>query len=106
MGGMEGVNVYVKIYETESGTLIAACEEKLLGVRLVDEEKGINIYIDPQFYKGRLVSLEEALSMLRNAPMGNIVGNSIVELAVREGLVSSESVLDVKGVKIAMFCTL
>ncbi|MGC9011443.1 DUF424 domain-containing protein [Thermogladius sp.] len=100
------VRVYVKTYNTESGLFVAACDEDVLGLRLVDESRGINFYVDPSFFKGEVLDVDKAVKVLRKASMANIVGNGIVGRAVSEGLVREDTVLVVNGVKVAMFITL
>jgi hypothetical protein len=105
MSGSRG-RTYIKTYQTENGLLVAACDEEVLGLRLEDKSRGVSFYVDPHFFNGGIVDLREAIELLKKAAMANIVGNRIVESAVREGLVLEDSVLVVGGVKVAMFITL
>ncbi|ADV65401.1 DUF424 domain-containing protein [Desulfurococcus mucosus] len=97
------MRIYVKKHSVGNELIIAACDENILGLRLVDEERKANFYVDPFFYKGELVDPEEAVNTLSSATMGNIVGEVIVKLAIERGLVHPEAVLWIKGVPIAMF---
>ncbi|MEZ0394033.1 MAG: DUF424 domain-containing protein [Desulfurococcaceae archaeon] len=85
--------------------VVAVCEEELLGAVLVDG-RGRRFYVDPAFYSGERKSLREALEELRNASIGNIVGNTIVERAIAEGLVHEDAVMTIGEVRIAQFVNL
>ncbi len=50
------------------------------------------------FYKGSKVSVEEAMELVRQCTIVNMVGKRIVKRAVREGLVHPEAVLEISGV--------
>ncbi|MCY0868869.1 MAG: DUF424 family protein [Desulfurococcus sp.] len=97
------VRVYVKRYEVQGEVVVAACDEDVLGLRLVDQEANVVLDIDPRFYKGDLVDIEKAVEVLSNATIGNIAGENIVRIAIDRGLVHPEAVLRVKGVPVAMF---
>ncbi len=94
--GQEEPMVYMKIYEVNGERLIAICDEELLGVKLREGE--ISLYVDPAFYGDQLVPLSVALAEARQATMLNLVGEKIVNAAIREGLVHPAAVLRVQGV--------
>jgi len=56
------------------------------------------LYVSEEFYKGSLVSLEEAIDIVQQSTIVNMVGRSIVESAVERGLVHPEAVLKIDGV--------
>jgi len=95
--------VFVKKYVVGSEVIVAACDEGLLGQRLVDEEAGVNFYVDPYFYKGEQLSVEEAVELLSSATIGNIVGERIVQASIEKGLIHPDAIVRVKGVPIAQF---
>jgi hypothetical protein len=95
--------VYVKIYEISGETIVAACDEDLLGALIVDSEKNTRIYVDPAFYKGKLTSISEALEALKTSTQANLVGKNIVEAAIGAGLISPNAVLSINSVKIAIY---
>lgn len=98
-----GKRVYVKVYETPTGLLVAACDEDLLGIVLEDPERNIKIHVTPDFYKGRLVQSSELSRMLESADTANLVGEEAVNIAIESGLIHPSAVLRVKGVPIAYF---
>ncbi len=98
--------VYVKTYESGGEVVIAICDEEILGAKLIDEEKGITFYVDPYFYGGDRVSLEEALRILSRASIANLVGKRIVNAAIRHGFIHSEAVLYINDTPHAQFMVL
>ena len=96
--------VYVKRYEYGGEIVIAVCDADLLGATLSDDN--IKFYVDPAFYKGELVTIDEALNMLAGATIANLVGNNIVEAAINRGLVHPDAILVVRGIKHAQFAVL
>jgi len=101
--GKERVKTYVKKQVVDGEVIIAACDENILGLHIVDENIKANFYVDPYFYKGELLDLEEAVKILATATIGNIVGEQIVQAALEMGLIHPEAVLRIKGIPIALF---
>lgn len=87
----------MKTHKAGDELILAVCDEDLLGKRLTDN-KGFSIYIDPSFYGGELVSVDDALHMISNASCVNMIGNVIVREAIKRGLIREESVIEVCGV--------
>lgn len=98
--------VYVKIHESGGEVVVAICDEEILGTRLIDEEKGVVFYVDPYFYGGEKVSVEEALRILDRASIANLVGKRIVDAAIRHGFIHSEAVLYINNTPHAQFMVL
>jgi hypothetical protein len=55
-------------------------------------------HVSEKFYKGSLVYLDEALYLIQQSSIVNMVGCNIVKKAVEKGLVHSEAVMDIDGV--------
>ncbi|MEM1554923.1 MAG: DUF424 family protein [Desulfurococcaceae archaeon] len=91
------MKVFVKLHKSGDLSILAVCDENLLGKRLIDD-KGFAIYVDPRFYGGELVTMDEAFSMMSEANCINMVGNDVVREAIKRGLVREESVIEVCGV--------
>lgn len=90
--------VYVKKHVSNRDIVVAICDYELLGMRITDSDKKITIYVDPLFYQGELVTIEEAIEALKEATIANLIGKNIVEAVVRNGLVLRETVIEVAGV--------
>ncbi len=75
---------------------MATCDCELLGKVLRDGK--IVFEIKEEFYKGRRVTLEEAIQLCRQSSIVNMVGKCIVEKAVKERLVHPEAIIKIKGI--------
>ena len=51
-----------------------------------------------EFYNGGKVSVEEAVDMIENSTIVNMVGKCCVEKAIEKGYVHPEAVLSIEGV--------
>lgn len=100
---MELGKVYVKIHRYGEEVVVAVCDEELLGKRLVDEEKGVELFVDPYFYRGELLSLNEAFEILKKATIANLVGKNIVEKAVEKGYIHPDAILWIDNVPHAQY---
>ncbi len=98
--------VYVKKYVSEGEVVIAICDYEILDKKLVDSDKNITFYVDPNFYKGEVMSIANALNMLREATIANLIGKNIVEAAIEAGLISREAVIEIAGIPHAQLMVL
>ena len=76
--------------------LLATCDAELLG-RVLREGK-IIFKVREEFYKGSKVSVEEAIDLMKQSTIVNMVGRNIVEKAIERGLVHPEAVLKISDV--------
>ncbi|MEM2118615.1 MAG: DUF424 family protein [Candidatus Bathyarchaeia archaeon] len=76
--------------------LLAICDCDLLGRTLQDGK--IVFHVKEEFYKGSKVNVEEAVSMIENSTIVNMVGEHVVRKAIEKGYVHPEAVLNIKGV--------
>jgi hypothetical protein len=90
------LEVYVNLRRWGRFTVLATCDAELLGRVLRD--KKIVFEVKEKFYKGSKVSVEEAIQLVRQCSIVNMVGKRIVGRAVEEGLVHPEAVLEIGGV--------
>ncbi len=95
---MEEPMVYMKLMEVRGEKILAVCDEELLDAKLIDSEIGIVFHVNKRFYGGELVPVSYALMKAREATILNLVGEKIVEAAIREGLVHPEAVMRIAGV--------
>jgi len=89
---------YMRLTEVRGEKVLAACDEDLLGARLVDTELNIVFHVNDRFYGGDLVPVSYVIAKAAEATIINLVGEKIVEAAVRAGLVHPEAVLRIAGV--------
>jgi hypothetical protein len=90
------MDVYVNIRRTGNCTLLATCDAELLGRTL--KEGKITFHVHEKFYKGPRVTLEEALDLIKESTIVNMIGHKIVKKAIENGFVHPEAVLMIDGV--------
>ncbi|BES81223.1 DUF424 domain-containing protein [Pyrodictium abyssi] len=88
--------VYINIIEAHGEKIVAMCDQDLLGVKLVDGK--LVLHVNERFYGGQLVPLSYAMNKAREATVLNLVGENVVNAAIKEGLVHPEAVIRVAGV--------
>lgn len=90
-----GEKFYMKKYVTGSKTLVAICDEEILG--MVFKEGDLVLDVSRSFYQGDLIDAEEALEEIRLAELAVLTGKRIVTLAIKAGLVHREAILNIRG---------
>ncbi|MEM5811691.1 MAG: DUF424 family protein [Candidatus Aenigmatarchaeota archaeon] len=90
-----------KIHYLKYFVIGAICDEEILGKKLKFGK--IEVYINPRFYQGSLINEEEALKVMRKIDIGNLFGNKIVDLAIKNGIIGENNVLVIDGIKHAQF---
>ena len=76
--------------------LLAVCDCELLGKTL--REGKIVFHIKDEFYNGRKATVDEAMAMINNSTIVNLVGKCCVEKAIEEGYVHPDAVLNIQGI--------
>ena len=79
-----------------SNVILAICDAEILGRTL--KEGKIVFSVREEFYKGRRVTIEEAVAMIENCTIVNMVGKNCVKKAVENGYVHPEAVLSIEGI--------
>ena len=90
------MEVYVNLKKVGRNVLLAICDCEVLGKTL--REGKIVFHIKDEFYNGGRVSIEEAVGMIENSTIVNMVGENCVEKAIEKGYVHPEAVLRIEGV--------
>ena len=88
--------VYVNVRRSGRYTLLATCDAELLGKTL--REGKIVFEVRREFYKGFKVGVDEAIDLMEQSTIVNMVGQRIVKRAVERGLVHPEAVIRISGV--------
>ena len=88
--------MYVNLKKVGRNVLLAICDCELLGKTL--REGKIVFHVKDEFYNGGKVAVEEALGMIANSTIVNMVGKHCVERAIKKGYVHPEAVLNIEGV--------
>jgi len=90
------VEVYVNLRKHGQFTILATCDCELMGKVL--RHGKIVFEVREEFYKGHRVTLEEAIELAKQSTIVNMVGQRIVQKAIKEGLVHPEAILKISGV--------
>jgi hypothetical protein len=90
------LDVYVNIKKMGRNVLLAICDAEILGRTL--REGKIVFCVKEDFYKGARVSIEEAVSMMENSTIVNMVGRNVVRKAIEKGYVHPDAVLNIEGI--------
>lgn len=90
--------------DTSRGLLVTLCDEGVLGETFVDGE--VSLEVTEEFYGGDAVSESTAIDAMARASVANLVGTDAVELAIENGFVDENNVLEVDGTRHAQFLTI
>ncbi len=90
------LEVYMNIKKMGQNVLLAICDAEILGRTL--REGKIVFCVKEEFYKGARVNIEEAMSMIENSNIVNLIGRNVVKKAIQKGYVHPEAVLDIEGI--------
>ena len=88
--------VFLRVYKHAKHTLVAACDSDLLGETF--REGKLKLEVRPDFYRGSRTTVGDALAAIDAADIANLVGETIVQAAVRRCLVDPSAVLHIGGV--------
>lgn len=90
------MDAYVNIRRRGGHVVLAICDADLLGKTFRDE--GIVFTVREEFYKGLKVDVDEAVKLIDQSTIVNMIGRNIVMKAVERGVVHPEAVLKISGV--------
>jgi hypothetical protein len=90
------LEAYVNLKKMGRNVLLAICDCEVLGRTL--REGKIVFHVKDEFYNGGKVSVEEAVGMIANSTIVNLVGKNCVETAIAKGYVHPDAVLRIEGV--------
>ena len=94
------MRVYMKIHHRDDCETIACCDEDLLNQ--VFREGNLKIEITHQFYGGTLITIEDAIDILKHASFFNLVGENIIKKAIDNHLIPREGVRSINGIPMAL----
>jgi hypothetical protein len=83
--------------DTDEGLLVSVCDRDVLGETFKNEQ--VSLTVDPEFYDGELADEEAVIDSLARCSVANLVGSETVELAVENGFIDEENVLDIDGTR-------
>jgi hypothetical protein len=86
----------MKLKKVGRNVLLAICDCEILGRTLCEGK--IVFPVKEDFYKGVKVTVDEAVGMIDNSTIVNMIGKNVVKKAVEKGYVHPEAVLNIQGV--------
>ena len=89
--------IYVRIHKSADDIILAACDEEVLGKTFTGD--GVKITVSERFYNGELVSEETFVQRMGSVTIMNLVGERVIALAMEQGHVSEDGILEIGGVK-------
>ena len=89
--------IYVRIHKAADDIILAACDEDVLGKTFTDDD--MKITVTERFYNGELVPEETFIQRMESVTIMNLVGERAVALAIENGHVSEDCILEIGGVK-------
>ncbi|MDR1403991.1 MAG: DUF424 family protein [Candidatus Methanoplasma sp.] len=89
--------LHCKIHVHEKERILAACDLEILGMTFRGD--GVKIKVSELFYGGEIISEDIFAERTKSVTIMNLVGNRVVDRAVKEGLVSEENVMIIGEVK-------
>ena len=90
------LEAYVNLKKIGRNVMLAICDCEMLGRTL--REGKIVFHVKEKFYNGGKVSVDEAVGMIANSTIVNLVGKNCVEKAIAKGYVHPDAVLHIEGV--------
>jgi hypothetical protein len=90
------MEVYVKLKQMDKNVVLAICDVELLGRTLCEDK--ITFKVKDEFYNGGKVNIDEAIGMIKNANIVNLVGKCCIEQAIKKGYVHPDAVLAIDSV--------
>ena len=86
----------MNIKKTGNRVLLAVCDAEIIGRTL---RKGkVVFHVKEEFYKGTKASIGDAIALIGNSSIVNLIGKNIVQKAIEKGYVHPEAVLNIEGV--------
>lgn len=89
--------MYVKLHRHGDDRILAACDAELLGRTFRGD--GTRITVSESFYGGEKVDAAVLIERMKSVSIINLVGERVIMIAVAEGLVHDDCVMDIGGVK-------
>lgn len=87
----------VKQHKTRDGRLILAiCDSDLIGKKF--EQGKLQLDLTTDFYKGEEKSESEILLMIQQAYILNLIGETSVKLALKQGFIDETHILNIQGI--------
>ncbi|HVM45825.1 MAG TPA: DUF424 family protein, partial [Candidatus Thermoplasmatota archaeon] len=99
----EALPFRMRVHRQGREVLVAVSDAGLVG--RVFREGNMKLHVHEAFYGTEGADATEVVRQLAACTIANLVGVDVVTLAIRNGFVDPENVLDIEGVPHAQLCT-
>lgn len=96
--------IWIKVYNTKEETLLAACDDGLLGETYYEGE--LQLSVSKSFYGGKKVSTEIFIQELKNATIANLVGKEVIKIALKLDMIDETGIIRIANVPHAQIAKL
>lgn len=96
--------IWIKVYITQGETLLAACDDDVLGKTF--EEGELCLSVTEAFFGGEKVSREMFIEQLNEATIVNLVGKEVIMIASELGMMDENGVIEIAGIPHAQIARL
>ena len=86
----------VRVTDYQKNAMLNICDAELLGRNIVQNE--LNMNISKSYYGEKLVKKEEAVTLLKNSSIINMVGKETVSLSIELGIGSENGIKTISNV--------
>jgi len=94
------MKVYLKIHRRNDIDTVACCDEALLN--RIFTEGDLRVEISSSFFGGSLLSIDQALEILKEASYFNIIGENITNKAIDLQLLPKDGVIKINNIPMAI----
>lgn len=86
----------VRVTEYQKNMMLNICDAELLGKKIIQDE--LNIHISESYYGQRFVEKDEAINLLKQSSIINMVGKETISLSIDLGVGSENGIKTISGV--------
>jgi len=91
---------FLKIHSQSTNHIIGVCDEDCINLHLKQGE--YNYHVSDAFFRDRLVSIEDAIKILKKSSNFNAVGKNIIEALIETKIIPSEGIIEIDDIPIAI----
>jgi len=92
---------WAKVFPAKYEIVVALCDEELIDKELMFDD--VLVKVSKHFYGEKLIDEEFALTLMKKATIGNLMGKKIVELAEKNGFIDKQNIILINEVPHAQF---
>ncbi|MHA1766702.1 MAG: DUF424 family protein [Promethearchaeota archaeon] len=91
---------FIKIHSQSKDQVIGVCDENCLNMHL--KQGKFSYHVSEAFFRGNLISIEEAIKYLKNSSNFNAVGTNIIKALIEAEIIHADGVIKIKDTPIAI----